>query len=94
MVSLTTFPVVGSVSDGKIHVDVTRISVYGVYVCDAISRFFLAKKSKSEDSDLEDISDGESLFQLVETLSVCLRPLVHPAYYQTLRRYLYYNTLI
>ena len=81
---MVTYPVSGTVSDGRILVDVTRISVYGVYLCDAITRFFLAKKSKSEDDDLEDVSDGEDLFQLIETLSVALRPLVHPAYYLSL----------
>ena len=84
MVCLTTYPIFGSVSDGKIHVDITQISVYGTYMCDAVVRYFLAMKSKSEDSDLEDVSDGEALFKLMETLSVCLRPLVHPAYFRTL----------
>ena len=86
MVYLTTYPVLGTVSDGKIHVDVTRISVYGVYMCDAIIRFFLSRKSKSEDADLIDVSDGELIFEMIETFSVCLRPLVHPAYYQSLLR--------
>ena len=84
VVYLTTYPVTGTVSEGKVHVDITRISVYGVYMCDSIVRFFLAKKSKSESEDLMDVSDGALAFELIETLSVCLRPLVHPAYYLSL----------
>ena len=82
---LITYPISGTVSSGKLALDVTRVSVFGGYFADAIVRFFTAAHTKSEHFDFSDVSDGRDLFALVVDLSVCLRPLVHPGYHKTLR---------
>ena len=83
---LVAYPMIGSVSDGKFFIDVTQISNFGGYFADAIDRMISSKFVKSEHPDLEDVSDGKVLFDLIVHLSVCLRPLVHPFYHKTLRR--------
>ena len=85
---LVSYPIVGAVSEGRVPVDVTRVSRFGVYFCDAIDRFFSSRIANlSEHPDFDDVSDGEDLFKLIVHLSVCLRPMVHPGYYKLLRRY-------
>ena len=82
---LVTYPISGTCSSGKVAVDVTKVSVFGAYLCDAVVRFFTSRHTKSEDPEFDDVSDGRDLFALIVHLSVGLRPLVHPAYYKTLR---------
>ena len=84
---LVTYPIVGAVSEGRVPLDVTRVTRFGVYLCDAIDRYFSSQiKNLSEHPDFDDVSDGDDLFKFIVHLSVCLRPMTHPGYYKLLRR--------
>lgn len=84
---LVTYPVTGAVSEGRLPIDVTRVTRFGVYLCDAVERYFTSQIGNlAEHPDFEDVSDGEDLFKFIVHLSVCLRPMTHPSYYKTLRR--------
>ena len=82
---LVTYPLSGRIC-GRLAVDVTRLTRFGVYLCDAITRLFMHQNSKLDIHLDDDISDGNIFFNLLEQLSVSLRPLVHPGYYETLKK--------
>ena len=84
---LVTHPVVGAVSEGRVPLDVTRVTTFGAYLCDAIDRYFTSRISNlAEHPDFQDVSDGDDLFKLLVHLSVCLRPMTHPDYLKSLRK--------
>ena len=84
---LVTYPVIGAISEGRVPIDVTRVTRFGAYLCDAIDRYFTSQiVNLSEHPDFDDVTDGEELFKFIVHLSVCLRPMTHPSYFKTLRR--------
>ena len=88
MAMLTAYPIRGCVSDGLFPINIERITMFGAYFTDAIVRFYMKTVSKYDEHVYDNVSDGHLLFQLVEHTSVVLRPLVHPLYHKTLKRYL------
>ena len=89
MAMLTAYPIRGCVSDGLFPICVERITAFGAYFNDAIVRFYMKSVSKYDEHVYDNVSDGQLLFQLVEHTSVVLRPLVHPLYYKTLKRWVF-----